>query len=104
MARKLAQNVNFYGVLYSAGSTPPKDVADRITNPNAWGGDEADDASEDKGYAGLSPDELKAEVEKRNADREDDARIEITGTGANGNVKKGDLVAALEADDATASE
>lgn len=101
MARKLTKNVNFYGDLYLAGSTPPKDVADRITNPNAWDGD---DDTEDKGYAGLSPDELKAEVEKRNADREEGARIEIKGTGANGNVKKGDLVAALEADDATASE
>lgn len=48
---------------------------------------------EDKGYAGMTPDELKAEAEKR--------ELTVTGTGSNGNVKKGDLVAALEADDAT---
>ena len=47
---------------------------------------------EDKGYAGMKPEELTAEVEKR--------ELTVTGTGANGNVKKGDLVAALEADDA----
>ena len=47
----------------------------------------------DKGYAGQSPDELKAEAEKRG--------LTVTGTGANGNVLKGDLVAALEADDAS---
>lgn len=49
--------------------------------------------SGDKGYAGMTPDELKGEAEKR--------QLVVTGSGANGNVLKGDLVAALEADDAS---
>lgn len=46
----------------------------------------------DTGYAGMKPEDLAAEAEKR--------ELTVTGTGANGNVKKGDLVAALEAHDA----
>jgi hypothetical protein len=92
-SRKLARNVIIGGTLYAAGETPPKDVADQITNPNAWGGDEDSDGG--KGYGDMSPDELKAEAEKR--------ELEVTGTGANGNVKKSDLVAALEADDAASA-
>jgi len=34
--RKLAANVWLDGKFHAAGSTPDKDVADRITNPNAW--------------------------------------------------------------------
>lgn len=37
MSRELAANVYVDGVLYEAGSTPPKDVAEKITNPKAWG-------------------------------------------------------------------
>jgi hypothetical protein len=35
--RKLASNVWVGGELYEAGSAPPKEVADQITNPKAWG-------------------------------------------------------------------
>lgn len=35
--RKLKANVWVGGKLYAADSTPPKDVADQITNPAAWG-------------------------------------------------------------------
>jgi hypothetical protein len=35
--RKLAQNVWVGGRFYEAGSTPPKEDADLITNPKAWG-------------------------------------------------------------------
>lgn len=41
--RKLAANVYVDGVLHPAGSTPPKDAADRITNPKAWPGKGAPD-------------------------------------------------------------
>lgn len=37
VTRSLAANVWVDGVLYPVGSTPPKDVADQITNPAAWG-------------------------------------------------------------------
>jgi len=37
MARHLTANVWVGGVYYAAGSTPPKEVADQITNPKAWG-------------------------------------------------------------------
>lgn len=49
--------------------------------------------SEDKGYAGMKPDELQAMADER--------ELKVTGTGKDGNVLKGDLVAALEADDAS---
>jgi hypothetical protein len=42
---------------------------------------------------------LEAEIERRNADRDDDEKIVVEGTGNNGNVIKDDLVAALEKDD-----
>jgi hypothetical protein len=35
--RKLARNVWVGGRFYEAGSTPPKEDADQITNPKAWG-------------------------------------------------------------------
>jgi hypothetical protein len=92
-SKTLARNVIVGGTLYAAGDTPPKDVADQITNPNAWAGDEDSDGG--KGYGDMSPEDLKAEAEKR--------ELTVTGTGANGNVKKSDLVAALEAHDAASA-
>lgn len=50
-------------------------------------------------YAGQNKDVLAAEVERRNADRDEEDQIEVEGTGRDGNVLKDDLVAALEADD-----
>lgn len=35
--RELAANVYVGGDFYAAGSTPPKEVADQIDNPKAWG-------------------------------------------------------------------
>lgn len=37
--KKLAVNVTVGGETYPAGSTPPADVAEQITNPKAWGED-----------------------------------------------------------------
>lgn len=59
--------------------------------------DDSDDSGDSTGGDATSFDsmklpELKAEIEKRNADREDDAKLSTTGN-------KGDLVAALVADD-----
>lgn len=34
-------------VLFMAGSTPPKEYADLITNPNAWADGEADDGDDE---------------------------------------------------------
>lgn len=42
-------------------------------------------------YSGMKPEELKELADSR--------ELEVTGTGKDGNVLKGDLVAALEADD-----
>lgn len=104
MSKKLATNVTVEGTTYEAGSTVPKDVADKIDHPRAWSTD--DDAPsgdsdstdvDDKGYASLKVADLKAEIEKRNDGREDDAKLSTEGN-------KGDLVAALEADDAKASD
>lgn len=76
------------------GSEVPDWATDLVDKGNLEDGkaDKAPASDGDKGYAGQSPDELKAEVEKRD--------LTVTGTGKDGNVLKGDLVAALEADDA----
>lgn len=50
-------------------------------------------------YDEQSKDKLLAEVERRNADRPEDEKIVVEGTGSNGNVVKDDVVAALEEDD-----
>lgn len=39
MARKLANTVIVGGVTYAAGSTPPAEVTEKITNPYAWADD-----------------------------------------------------------------
>ncbi len=40
MSKKaLVANVSVGGVTYLAGSTPPREVADQIDNPKAWGED-----------------------------------------------------------------
>ena len=49
-------------------------------------------ASSPEGYEAMTVDELKDEIRSRNEDRDDDARLPLTGT-------KAELVAALEADD-----
>lgn len=95
--RVLAANVQVGDRLFLAGDSPEKEYADQITNPKAWGGDEAADDSGDagatsKGYSDMKPEELAELAEKR--------ELEVKGTGANDNVLKKDLVAALEADDA----
>lgn len=41
MSKKLAANVTVGRETYPAGSTPPKEIADQIDNPKAWG-DEPD--------------------------------------------------------------
>ena len=35
--KKLAANVYVGSVLYEAGSSPEKEIAEQITNPKAWG-------------------------------------------------------------------
>lgn len=99
--RVLAANVQVGGRLFLAGESPEKEYADQITNPKAWGGDEVDDDKADasgdagatsKGYSDMKPEQLAELVAKR--------ELEVTGTGANDNVLKKDMVAALEADDA----
>lgn len=52
----------------------------------------ADSSSTGGGYSSQSKSDLEAEADKRGLD--------VEGSGANGNVTKDDLVAALEADDA----
>jgi hypothetical protein len=60
---------------------------------------ESDDSDDQpKGYVDQKVGELKAEIETRNAAREDDAKISTDGN------NKAALVAALEADDAAQAE
>lgn len=95
MARKLTKNVYVGETLYRAGSTPPKDIAEQITNPKAWDGD-APDAVDDAvdeapDYDSMAPDSLAALADTRG--------VEVKGTGKDGNVLKKDLVAALKSAD-----
>ena len=102
---KLVSYVHVGGEVYGSGDRVPAKHAALITNPKAWAGgklpsikatgDEGEDDS--KGYADLKVDELKAEIESRNVDREDDAKISTDGV-------KADLVAALEADDEASAD
>lgn len=99
MSRTLNTTVAFKGNTYPAG-TAESDItdADKI-GADVWDG-EASPKSEPAGYSSLDKDALQAEVDKRNADLADDDKIVVTGTGANDNVVKADLVKALEAHDA----
>lgn len=99
-------NVTVGDTTYPAGVPLPKDVAKLVTNPKVFGGDPGGQV-EDKGggdgggdsvYADLKAADLKAEIERRNADRDDDAKITPAGK------KNADLIAALEADDAAHDE
>jgi len=102
MARTLRETIVSAGVIYPAG-TSEKDVEGEVT-ADVWDGeaDQADATPSESGagYGSQSSEDLRAEVDKRNEGREDDAKIQVEGTGANGNVLKADLVKALEADDA----
>ena len=78
-----------------AGKPVPKWAKDLVHADDLVDGEASDDSdsTEPKGLSDLTVAELKAEVEKRNEGREDDAKI------APESQKKDDLVAALEADD-----
>lgn len=93
MAKTLKANVWVDGEFYAAGATPPKAVADKITNPHAWE-DDADTAEPTPNYGKLSAAKLKAEIEKRNEDRpEGEPQLSTEGS-------KDDLIAVLQSDDA----
>lgn len=96
MSKQLTSFVHVDGVAYGPGDKLPADVAKQIVNPKAWEGGDAPEAEVDednKSYGDMSADELKKVADER--------ELVVTGTGANGNVVKADLVAALEADDAS---
>lgn len=99
--KALVAFVHIGGEVYGPGSEVPVDVAKRITNPAAWGGssDSADDDSEGGEpdavkYSDTKVPDLKAKIESRNEGREEGDLISLDGV-------KADLVAALEADDAS---
>lgn len=48
------------GVFYPNGSTPPKAVADEITNPRAWAGDSEEYAEEEVVVGAPTPEQLEA--------------------------------------------
>lgn len=94
MAGKLAAYVDVDGVWYGPDSDVPADVAKRIDNPKAW----AEAPKSDEGpYAGLKVGDLKAEIERRNEGREDEAKLPASGN-------KAELLAVLVADDASADD
>lgn len=92
MSRRLAANVALRDpatgqvVTFAAGGTLPG-WAEGVTNEGVW------DAGGSSDVEGMSLDELKAEVDSRNADRADGERLARSGT-------KAELVKRL-ADDAS---
>lgn len=76
------------GVVFSVDDS--KDY--RYAGVQGFADPDADDAPEPGPYDGLKLDELKAEIEKRNEGKADDAKLSTAG-------KKADLAAALVADD-----
>lgn len=95
--RKLVAYVHVGGEVYGPDKQPSAEVAKEITNPKAWGeGDSADDSGGGSSYTSMKVDELKAAIESRNENRDDDAQLSTEG-------KKAELVAVLEADDAAHS-
>ncbi len=100
--KKLAAYVHVGGQVFAPGDTPPKEFADQITNPKAWEGGNAPSTSNkaddsDPGYSKSKVDDLKAEIEKRNEGREDEAKLSTDGV-------KADLVKVLETDDKAQAE
>ena len=61
MAKQLARNVAMNGQSYKAGTSPPPDVAARITNPLAWG-DDAPQHSDEKRQAAVTNARANADV------------------------------------------
>jgi hypothetical protein len=80
------------GVVVSVADT--KDA--RFTPPLWKAHDGTDPGAGAEGYEAMKVADLKAEIERRNADRDEADRVPVDG-------KKADLVAALQADDATKS-
>lgn len=72
----------------------PASKVDRLLSAGFSLDDDTDGqaASSPEGYEAMTVDELKDEIRARNEDRDDDARLPLTGT-------KAELVAVLEADD-----
>lgn len=108
MGKKLKEYVHVDGKVYGPDDDVPKKVAALITNPAAWEDAESDTTpASDKGgtsqqadpgagtspYDGVVKADLLKEIESRNAERPDDAKIEPASE------KNADLIAALKADD-----
>lgn len=73
----------------------PSERADRLVASGAFSAEGA--VVDDGGYQSMKVADLKAEIARRNADRDEADRISTDG-------KKADLVAALEADDEDSGE
>lgn len=101
--RHLGRTLLAGGVVYPAG-TREEDIAVKVTRDDVWDGESTVSEVAVDGtiagpwgaaggaYEGLDVDALKAEIDKRNEDREQDARISKRGNAET-------LVAALVADD-----
>lgn len=95
---------------FGPGDTVPAWAADVISNDAAWVagtdiGGEADgnaadsEAGKTPSYSAMRKAELEAEVDSRNSTRSADDQIEVEGAGT-----VADLIAALQADDASAGQ
>lgn len=79
MQRRLAMTVFVEGERYDAGSTPPAEVAEKITSPYAWEATDDDKADAgDKPAKAATPD-ADADA-KADADADADAKARSKGT------------------------
>lgn len=79
-------------------------VRDDKVMDSSWESLDGEPAAEASRYEGMKVADLKAELERRNADRDEDGQILVEGSGKNGAVVGKDIIAALEADDAASTD
>lgn len=96
MGRQLKQTVLAGGVIYPAGTPATVELEDKIP-AKFWDGDPiptptGDHDENGKGYDDWKVADLKAEIVKRNEDRDEDDWLSTEGN-------KADLVAVLKSDD-----
>lgn len=82
-----------------AGALSPEESARLQEQALVGANDDSKEAIADRDYEGASRVSLEAEIQRRNAERDEDDKIVPEGTGKGGNVIKDDLVIALAEDD-----
>lgn len=102
MSKKLTANVHVAGRYFEAGTTPPKEFADQITNPAAWAAADSSDGPPAKAGKGSSVDADSSDGPPPKAGRGSSvdawkAYADANGVGYDDGASREDVIAALEA-------